>query len=76
MGILRALGVGSQKIAAQGNRTVGVVTSAETCWMIKVNGTRYTGGRFLDAFTRCPDVGETIQVYVDGGDPAKYAVIV
>ena len=37
MGILRALGVGSQKIAAQGNRTVGVVTSAETCWMIKVN---------------------------------------
>ena len=101
MGILRALGVGSQKIAAQGNRTVGVVTSAETCWMIKVNksafrahpldgaafphfirftyivnGTQYTGGRFFDAFTRCPDVGETIQVYVDGGDPAKYAVIV
>ena len=41
-----------------------------------VNGTQYTGGRFFDAFTRCPDVGETIQVYVDGGDPAKYAVIV
>ena len=68
MSLLRELGIGSQKIIDQGNRVAGIVMSAETCWMIKV--------RFFDAFTRCPDVGETIQVYVDGGDPAKYAVIV
>ena len=100
MGLLRALGIGDKKIIAQNNRVFGVVTSAETCWMVKVNksalrthpldgaafphfvrfhycvdGREYSGGRFYDAFTECPHAGETIQIYVDGGNPAKYAVI-
>ena len=99
MGLLRELGIGSEKIIAQNNRVPGIVTSAETCWMIKVNksafrthpldgaafphfirfrytagGTEYTGGRFFDAFSRCPQVNEVIAVYVDGQDPSKYAV--
>jgi len=97
--LLRELGIGSQKIIAQGNRVCGIVTSSETCWMIKVNksafrthpldeaafphfirfrysvgGTEYTGGRFFDAFSRCPQAGELIDIYVDGTDPSKYAV--
>ena len=99
MSLLRELGIGSQKIIAQNNAVSGIVTSAETCWMIKVNksafrthpldgaafphfirfrytidGVEYTGGRFLDAFARCPQVNELITVYVDGTDPSKYAV--
>ena len=99
MALLRKLGIGGQKIIAQNNRVRGVVTSAETCWMIKVNksafrthpldgaafphfirfsysvdGTQYSGGRFFDALTRCPQVNEVIDVYVDGKDPSKYAV--
>lgn len=99
MSLLRELGIGAQKIIAQDNRVPGVVTSAETCWMIKVNksafrthpldgaafphfirfrytvdGTEYTGGRFVDAFTRCPQVNEMIDIYLDGKDPSKYAV--
>ena len=99
MALLRELGIGGQKIIAQNNRVRGVVTSAETCWMIKVNksafrthpldgaafphfirfnysvdGTEYSGGRFFDAFSRCPQVNEIIDVYVDGKDPSKYAV--
>lgn len=99
MSLLRELGIGAQKIIAQDNRVAGVVTSAETCWMIKVNksalrthpldgaafphfirftysvgGIEYTGGRFFDAFSRCPQVNEMIDVYVDGEDPSKYAV--
>lgn len=99
MPLLRELGIGAQKIIAQNNAVPGIVTSAETCWMIKVNksafrahpldaaafphfirfrytvdGMKYTGGRFLDAFTRCPQVNELITVYVDEADPSKYAV--
>lgn len=99
MSLLRELGIGSEKIIAQNNAVPGIVTSAETCWMIKVNksafrthpldgaafphfirftycvdGTEYTGGRFFDAFSRCPQVDELITVYVDGADPSKYAV--
>ena len=99
MPLLRELGIGAQRIIAQNNRVPGIVTSAEACWMIKVNksafrthpldgaafphfirftysvdGTEYTGGRFFDAFSRCPQVNEIIDVYVDGGNPAKYAV--
>ena len=99
MSLLRELGIGSQKIIAQNNRVRGVVTAAETCWMIKVNksafrthpldgaafphfirfsysvdGREYSGGRFFDAFSRCPQVNEVIDVYVDGKDPSKYAV--
>ena len=99
MALLRELGIGAQKIIAQNNRVHGVVTSAETCWMIKVNksafrrhsldgaafphfirfsysvnGTEYSGGRFFDAFSRCPQVNEIIDVYVDRDDPSKYAV--
>ena len=99
MSLLRELGIGAQKIVAQNNRVRGVVTSAETCWMIKVNkstfrahpldgaafphfirfsysvdGTDYTGGRFFDAFSRCPQVDEIIDVYVDWDDPSKYAI--
>ena len=99
MTLLRELGIGAEKIIAQNNRVRGVVTSAETCWMIKVNksafrthpldgaafphfirfsycvnGTEYSGGRFFDAFSRCPVTGEIIDVYVDGKNPAKYAV--
>ena len=97
--LLRELGIGAQRIIAQDNWVPGVVTSAETCWMIKVNksafrthpldeaafphfirfrytvnGTEYTGGRFFDAFTRCPMAGEILTVYVDEADPSKYAV--
>lgn len=99
MALFRELGIGAQKIIKQNNRVRGVVTSAETCWMIKVNksafrthpldgtafphfirftysvnGTEYSGGRFFDAFSRCPQVHEVIDVYVDGANPSKYAV--
>ena len=99
MGLLRELGIGGEKIIAQNNRVRGVVTSAETCWMIKVNksafrthpldgaafphfirfsysvdGAEYSGGRFFDAFSRCPQVNEAIDVYVDRADPSKYAI--
>ena len=99
MGLLRELGIGSQKIIAQNNKVRGIVTSAETCWMIKVNksafrthpldgaafphfirftysvdGAEYSSGRFFDAFSRCPQVNEIIDIYVDGADPSKYAV--
>ena len=99
MALLRELGIGSQKIIAQNNRVRGVVTSAKTCWMIKVNksafrthpldgaafphfirfsyhvnGSEYSVGRFVNAFSRCPQVNEVIDVYVDGNDPSKYAV--
>ena len=39
-----------------------------------VDGREYTGGRVFDAFSRCPQVNEVIDVYVDGSDPSKYAV--
>lgn len=99
MSLLQELGIGAQKIIAQNNKVPGIVTSAETCWMIKVNksafrthpldgaafphfirfrynvdGTEYSGGRFFDAFTRCPQVDEIITVYVDGANPSKYAI--
>lgn len=99
MSLLQELGIGAQKIIAQNNTVPGIVTSAETCWMIKVNksvfrthpldgaafphfirfrytvdGTDYSGGRFFDAFTRCPQIDEIITVYVDGVNPSKYAV--
>jgi len=40
-----------------------------------VDGTEYSGGWLLDAFTRCPQVNEAINVYIDGNDPSKYAVV-
>ena len=39
-----------------------------------VNGKEYTGRRYVSWEKTCPQMNETIQVYYDREDPAKYAV--
>ena len=84
MGLLRELGIGSQKIIAQNNKVNksafrthpldGAAFPHFIRFTYSVDGAEYSGGRFFDAFSRCPQVNEIIDIYVDGADPSKYAV--
>ena len=38
-----------------------------------VNGVTYKGKRWISLRYRCPEMGESIAVYYDPEDPAKYA---
>lgn len=40
-----------------------------------VDGTAYTGKRWLSCQHRCPQVGESIALYYDPKDPKRYACV-